>query len=731
MTRVSIGQPGISAAVDLSGTVRVDEVDSTGRATIERIEQYIREGQADEAVETLRQLQDQNGERLKRAGSERFVAVREYCQARLAALAVTSPDILQLYRERVDGVAKRLYDDGIARRNEASLRQVVQQYFASSFGDQAAFALGEIALEKGDYTSARESCERLDPLSRTADGRPLWLELWVKSRRQSDEPPIERKPLSERELSALAATRGCPIAWQTKIEIANIRARLVLVSILEGDVSRAELELTRFRQLHPKDTGRLAGKEGNFSETLTALLAEVEHWPAPAPAEDWTTFAGDVSRNRRSPKEISVGSLLSPVIKLGDPLLADVSIVRPFGFPERRPGEHSVEQQLGLLSYHPLIVGNLVVFCNDTQIFAFDVRTGQPAWPGATGKPPGEIYNENGDEAPRGRSRRNMLGVPRFTLAVHQNRLFARIGSPVTMGTLETPTRDPGKLVILDLAQQGKKLREISPGEKWAFEGAPVVDGPNLYVAMRYSDVRPQCHVACFDIDSGRMRWRRMICAAESISQGSLEEATHNLLTLVQQKIYVNSNLGAVAALAKEDGHLDWISLYPRSKKGDPKQPNTAHYYRDLNPCVFDNGTLFVAPTDHESILAMDAGTGQVLWESQQSTGEAVHLLGVSGGHLIASGHKLWRIDVVGGRIAQEFPEGNGGLEAYGRGLLAGEFVYWPTPRSIEVFSARTGERHKPIPLNVPTLKIDGGNLVAARGFLLIATGTKLYRLGP
>ena len=227
------------------------------------------------------------------------------------------------------------------------------------------------------------------------------------------------------------------------------------------------------------------------------------------------------------------------------------------------------------------------------------------------------------------------------------------------------------------------------------------------------------------------MRWRKLICAAETASQGSSEEATHNLLTLSNHRIFINTNQGAVASLSSDDGHIHWVSLYRRSPKGDLSK-SALHYYRDLNPCVLDKGILFVAPTDHESILALDATNGLVLWESQHTTGEAVHLLGVSGGHLFASGRKLWRIDALGGRVVQEFPEGTaGGLAGYGRGLLAGDYVYWPTHRTIEVFSAQSGERRKPIPLDAPTLGIEGGNLIFAQGVLVIASGTKLYRLGP
>src|SRR6185295_8436647 len=97
---------------------------------------------------------------------------------------------------------------------------------------------------------------------------------------------------------------------------------------------------------------------------------------------------------------------------------------------------------------------------------------------------------------------------------------------------------DAGALVCLDLRTQGGLVNRLVPDDKWAFEGTPVCDGNNVYVAMRYSDVRPQSHVACYDAQLGRLRWRRLICSAETIGRGQADEATQNLLTLVGDTLY-------------------------------------------------------------------------------------------------------------------------------------------------------------------------------------------------
>ena len=71
-------------------------------------------------------------------------------------------------------------------------------------------------------------------------------------------------------------------------------------------------------------------------------------------------------------------------------------------------------------------------------------------------------------------------------MTVFQDRLFARMGSPVT----GQPQRRhdgprPGYLVCLDLAAEGRLLWKIEPEEGWAFEGSPVADARGVYVAMR------------------------------------------------------------------------------------------------------------------------------------------------------------------------------------------------------------------------------------------------------
>ena len=153
-------------------------------------------------------------------------------------------------------------------------------------------------------------------------------------------------------------------------------------------------------------------------------------------------------------------------------------------------------------------------------------------------------------------------------MTAFDGRLFARMGSPITVRP-QQPSSASGSssLVCLDLEAEGKLLWRVVADEGWAFEGSPVVDGSGVYAAMRRSDARPQAHVACFDPQTGRLRWRRFVCAAESPARGLLPQCTHNLLTLRGETLYYNTNLGAVAALSDAAG---------ASALGQPVSPRAA-----------------------------------------------------------------------------------------------------------------------------------------------------------
>ncbi len=733
--------------VEISGAVALDEVDSAVRAHLERVRAYVSERQWDEAVETLRQVMETHGGKMTAIAPGRYVNLADYCHLQISGL----PDeALALYRQRVDPMAQQWYHEALPRRDAGRLAELVDKLYCSSLGDDALWALGEIELERGHYGAARRCWEQLIELppgrvtaaqfeaARDQPGLPAeqraLLERWyvVESTGSQQDYHLRTDTLlpdaDAGRLVALWKQQQVPasrLAYPaTSLPHADIRARLILVSILEGSLDRARDELSVFERLHPTAKGRLAGRDVQYAEALAALLAAAARWPAVSADDDWPTFAGSPARNKIAPRRLDLGPAAFEPINLGEPVVADLSNSRIYSL--RRIGEDSQR----LLSYHPVVVGSLLLVCDQSRIYAFNVETGQPAWPVADSKrPPGEIYvDENAALVARLGGR---LGVPRFTMTVSEGKLLARMGSQVTSRPLEaTDGHSGGYLVCLDLTSQGRLLWKLTldrpEDEKWAFEGAPLVDGAQVLVAMRKSDVRPQAHVAAFDLQTRRLRWRTLVCAAETPGGGQSEEMSHNLLTLHEGVVYYTTNLGAVGAVSARDGRLRWATVYPRAKKANPdgQDRRTAHFYRDLNPCVYDRGRLLVAPGDCESIFALDAATGQRLWTTQLPE-DAVHLLGVGKGNLLASGDALWWIDARQGKVLKRWPDTS--PRGYGRGVLMGDQVVWPTAGELYIFDQDATRPMLRDPIPLAERGAAGGNLLAAGSRLFIAAPDKIF----
>ena len=681
---------------ELSESVELDRADGAALAQLERVKAFLADRKWDEAVETLSRVMEDSEGKLLGVTENRFVGLGEYCQMQLASLP---PEALKLYRARIDPVARKWYEDGIANHDPRPLRKVVQQAFAGSWGDEALLALGDMALESGDYTAARWYWERIIPHPPTAGQPSTWL--------------------------------GYP---DSDIDLAAIRARLVLASILEGSPAKAREELDQFTRLHGEACGRLGGLEVNYAEALGALLSESASWPAEPQNFDWPTFAGSPARNALAPQKSDVGGVAwrVPLPEVAMPASALGATTNLRSVPglsnstEITVGQANRATHLSL-SYHPAIVGDLVLVNTAREVLALRLSTGKPAW----GRTSGAIFRDPIDQTaadingPPG-----TLGTPRFTLTVFGDKLYALMGSGVTsLPQGQSADIRPGYLVCLDLAAEGRLLWKIAAEEGWAFDGSPLADSAGVYVAMRRIDIRPRAYAACFDAQSGRLRWRQFVASAETPARGMMHQVTHDLLTLAGDSIYFNTNLGAVAAINIDDGRLRWVSLYPRQRHGDLASP-AAHWQRDLNPCLYHQGTLYVAPADSPRIFAIDAQSGMILWQTGEQTEYALDLLGATDEYLIAGGNKLYWIglkDEDRGRIKHIWPEGND-KPGFGRGIIAGGYILWPTREQILVFDLKTAQPRKTIEL-LPR-EARGGNLLATNLGLLIATDNELIALG-
>ncbi|APW63978.1 PQQ-binding-like beta-propeller repeat protein [Paludisphaera borealis] len=676
---------------------------------------HVRAGQWSEAVGIYQRVIEQYGDKVARLprdpadggeGGDEFVLyvdLRGYCQRTLAGL----PDEARaVYRKRMDAQAERWFREGEAGRDAGPLRRVVEQAFCTSWGDDALELLGDLSFQDGRFGEALAMYRRL----------------------VADDP---ENPLNL-------------VHPDPSVDLARVAAKKLLCRAAAGESLTPAVEIEAFAKRFPGASGPLAGRKGLLATSLAAAL-ETDHLAPPSQSDGrWPTFAGSPTRNKIVAESIDVGSLqwrvalerISPV-RAGGPY-----VPRAFGVNN---GASSPANQL--LGYHPIIVGDQVIVNNGSRITAYNLsdRPNPSEGGQALAVEPAWKHDPDDGAAPP-QALPSSWAIPRYTLTAVGDRIYARMGSssqPNFAGG-PRPVGADSSIVAIDRNRPGGKPLWIQRSSKLTlpdrpaeqvgrsvnFEGTPVADDRSVYVAVTDRREQTATYVASYNADDGSLRWLRYLGAAASENDnfmamggmgfGALASADsgHRLLSLDGPVLYYQTNLGALAALDAETGSIRWAATYPRQESGRGQGGE-----RDLNPAVVHDGLVFVAPSDASSIFAFEAQTGRLKWRTVAIPDEVKlsHLLGVAKGRLVATGDKVLWFDVRDGKLLHAWPDTGGSREGYGRGLLAGDRVYWPTRNEIQVLDQASGARSGPPIKLLETYRTTGGNLVAGDGYLVVA----------
>ena len=162
--------------------------------------------------------------------------------------------------------------------------------------------------------------------------------------------------------------------------------------------------------------------------------------------------------------------------------------------------------------------------------------------------------------------------------------------------------------------------------------GSPLVVGSNILVMGRASKQAAfeDCYVLCFDLESGKYRWNCYIASANTVNvpwaggPAMLFPENTSHLAYADGRVYVLTNLGALAALDAYNGSIAWLDIYPtRNPAGmNPNQPFVNPWLMQqqmqqnppkpwtFNPVIVAGGKVFALPGDSDDLLIYDAGTG-------------------------------------------------------------------------------------------------------------------------
>ncbi len=653
------------------------------------------------AAEEYARIIEEVGDELVPFDARLSVPVRRLCHLRLAAMP---PEVLRTYRTRVDPQAKKWLDAGSADRDTRPLERVLEQAFCSRPAGAAIDLLGDLAFERGQFHQAERWWRMLArPASEAArlPPAPPWAH-------QLDASP------------ALDLLYPDPAS-----DVARARAKQILAQLFRGERTASKAELEAFRKLHPTATGHLAGRTGNYAEILQAIASR----PVPREPGDntWPTFGGDPSRSIVLPAEPSDPNRFNRLIINGPALRALRLAAQP------PVNGKSGNERARHLAFEPIIVGRRVLVADARSVTVVDAdRQSTHSW---------DIAQDGGQRLnnTKGQPLGGFGVVPadaRYTVSAADGRVYARLGlDPARPGTPAV-----SYLVCLELTEpEGKPrlvwVRDADPPPKGyppLFEGTPVVRDGLLYVAATRFEggLQMMSEIRCYSADTGGPRWKLDVAAARDFP--TTPRYRQHLLTLAGRHVVYVSHAGMIAALDAHTGRRAWAIHYasaPLKTSGGNAVPH------DLAPAVYADGRLFCAPADYDRLLCLDPETGQILWERERIA--VVQLLGVGSGRLILTtpnGIRAIRArdgsDTDGWEIRgiSDHP----GLPSYGRGFLAGDYVFWPTVDGIKVLSQTDGL--PPMELIPGPLERQGnlppGNLAYADGILAVAddTALRVYR---
>jgi outer membrane protein assembly factor BamB len=549
----------------------------------------------------------------------RYIGLNEAVHRRLAALP---PGGLAAYRNRVDPLADDWLRRGVESRNEVLLQRVVDQAYCSAAGDDALWALGDIHLERGDYQAARTAWQQL-----------------------------HAETAGDHALTYPDAT----------IPLAQVHARLALVSIREGDLKRAKREIADFAAEHPDATGRLGGRDVNLVTRLRELLEQARQWRPIDPLQG----------HRPAHFEQAWSVEITP------PAVETNPLAPPLVYPVIANGSAVFQDAAGV---HTAPLASPADVAKAQTLFAAPAST----------------------------------AASTFTLTANAETAFAVV--PTKSARNDNPFAR--QLIGLDLSREGALLLQRAAESKdTALVGPPIAAGSLVAIGELTPEQHTKATIACYDMWTGKLAWRRSLGFAVDPTLGSSAASLGMAMSRDAGTLYVNTNLGTIAAFRFANGQPQWLHTYERSAPtADTGAMNAAA--PPPSPCFASRSRIVVAPDDSAHILALDAATGAKLWSTPRPEPTA-RILAVDGDRVLLSGDRLWAINAATGALDQHWGEQTTG--GAGQSALAGGLILWPTTGDILLVDRATG---KPTGRTLPLPTAGGANLVVGRAAATVAGAT-------
>ncbi len=602
---------------------------------------------------------------------------------------------LAAYRARFELVAQaRLANTD--PNDIAGLRMIFGQYFNTEPGLQAGLRLVDLYFRAGDFRSAREVADRL----------------------------LAWHPLLEDDRPALLYRAG-------------------LLAHLTGDTAAAQERANLLSREYPDARGVIGGQETTWAQSLHQELATTPAAAQPVSARSWPILGGDPSRARVSTATGRTGARLFQI-----PLTTSQSEdLSPDQQAVQQAQQSQYDQTGATIGVMPVADRNELFFQDGQRIYGVSLESGLPL-PGwaQTHAATGGVYVTDAPPLPAGQQ---------LNVTVTDDSVVAIMGFAAQPGEIHGSALS--RIVCLDRAT-GRERWVVRPADlpdqdalrTLSFSGSPlVIDDAVHFIGRGGKGAQfEDCYLITLDLRTGQHKWHTYIASASTqqahMFGGRGMPITSNTTSHVAYaggRLFVLTNLGAIAAVDAYSGIIDWLSIYERSVQTDPTrrrrfgprpqielpQPWT------FNPVMVQDNRLFILPTDANDLLIYDTDTGLLV-----KTIRAAHLdrpdtiVGIQGDQLVVSGGDRikainWQrydperytdrnIDMI------YWPRQFSGSPIRGRPFMTTESIFVPTQRRLYQMDRKTGKIIASHPADTADDWEGAGNVIVVGDRVIVAT---------
>ncbi len=763
---------------DDSGQHAILKTDPDLESILDKAARFANDKNWSVATKLWQAVLDRSGDAMYSNDGIIYYSLAEQVERTLAKLPA---EALKTYRIRADADAKAILAAAKDGQDSQALGRVVGNYFVSSVGDDAAFQLGCLNLDRYDFVGALRLFQKLIDRYPDSDVPPDQVHLRIAlchaflGNADASEMAIAA---AEKVLAGRAIAGGISPAQlrdslpeltiesvssmtdkAIRMQLAGSRRHGVMPTLPDGSMNR---DLSAIWQFHvaPKKNryvwatvrGRtLIGRRshGDAAETLTPEEKDlIESWRSknwrPAGhllfADDRIYFktAADIAAwDRRPISEISFGateksdpldwvswrSVWRNAFQMDSATQALQLMRRQYGSYRRNRESPPPESPDPLLPQEVQFFGDQVF----QQMSICD----------------GTLYAIEGDpfdlSMPMTRSDRNIRFQYDMSIRrVRKNRLTAySAGTGQLQWSLpRTPSTDADKKKI----ESGNGLQDSAWLDSGGFMAAPI--GYEGLILVPTSESGAVVVYALDPSDGGRTVWKSFLC--DEPETGAVPWSPIQL-SLDGSDLFVNTGLGAVFVLDASTGKIRFARRYLRKGTMDSSVRVYNSRQTRLN---FDGWSsdvvvpwqnqLVCFGSDTDTIFALDRSSGREIWSCPMNPiGQRVdYLLGVQDGMLYAAGpNTIIAYDLNGeGRMVWGAEELFDGKTSKGRGMLTENAIYIPVDNGIYKFSlgGKNGKAQVVAKVGV-NLGTDApvGNLFSDGQRIWVHGGNRLYALGP